>query len=193
MSNWWDALSMLEKMLWIIAIPSTLVFTIQLFLSIIGGDSHDFHADPNIQESSGDSDSGFQIFSIKSVVAFLTFFGWTGITVIELGFVSIWAILAVSFLSGALMMFLAAWIMFMLIKLQHSGTLKMENAIGEIGEVYIPIPAKRKASGQIQVSVQGGLKTLDAVTEEPEDIPSGVLVEVIDVVNEGILLVRKKR
>jgi hypothetical protein len=43
--------------------------------------------------------------------------------------------------------------------------------------------------GQIQINVQG-FRTIDAITDHEEDISTGAIVEVIDVINNDILLVK---
>ena len=41
----------------------------------------------------------------------------------------------------------------------------------------------------MQVKVQG-LRTLDAITDSKEDIETGALVEIIEIINDDILLVK---
>jgi hypothetical protein len=78
-------------------------------------------------------------------------------------------------------------------KLNDSGTLVMQNAIGAVGDVYISIPAQKKGLGKVQGKVQGALRTLEAMTEETDDIKTGSLIEVMDVINDQILLVKKSK
>ena len=103
-----------------------------------------------------------------------------------------WGVSGISLILGTIMMLFTAWIFFMLLKLQSSGTMNMENAIGKEAEVYLTIPAKKSGNGKVQMIIQGGYKTLDAVTEDTEDIKTGSFVEVIEVVND-ILVVRRIR
>ena len=77
-------------------------------------------------------------------------------------------------------------------KLAESGTLKMKNAIGKLGEVYLVIPAKRGGMGKVQLSVQGSVRTLDAITDDVEKIPTSSIIEVLDVIDDQILLVKKQ-
>jgi hypothetical protein len=52
------------------------------------------------------------------------------------------------------------------------------------------IPEKRSGSGKIQVSVRGSVHELLAVTDG-EEIPSGAVVRVSEIIDEQLLLVEK--
>ncbi len=192
-TSWWDALSSMQKIHWIIAVPSTLIFIIQLIISLTTGADSDLEVSGDHDgDFSGDHGDGMHIFSVKSILAFLMFYGWGGLAAIEKGMHVWWGISAISFVLGLIMMLFTAWIFFMLLKLQSSGTLDINNALGKEAEVYLTIPAKKSGNGKVQIIIQDGYKTLDAVTEDTEDIHTGSFVEVIDVVND-ILVVRRKR
>jgi len=189
-STWWEALSSLQKTHWIIALPATTIFIIQLIMTLVGGDADDFDTDGDTDFDG--VDEGIHIFSVKSIVSFLMFYGWTGLAAIERGGMAWWGISGISLLVGLVMMFFTAWLLFMLLKLQESGTMKISNAIGEQAEVYLTIPAKKQGEGKVQLIIQGSYKTLDAITEDIEDIKTGTFVEVLDVQND-ILIVKRKR
>jgi hypothetical protein len=46
--------------------------------------------------------------------------------------------------------------------------------------------------GKVQIQVQG-FRTLDAITDEHEDIKTGSVIEVIDVMNNEVLLVKSSK
>ncbi|MCF6364617.1 MAG: NfeD family protein [Bacteroidales bacterium] len=187
LSLWWDNLSALQKVHWGIALPSTVIFVIQLIMTLTGGDGHDGDLDHD-----GDHGDGMNIFSVKSVLAFLMFYGWSGLAAIEKGNLAWWGVSGISLVVGLVMMLFTAWLFFMLLKLQESGTMKIENAIGKEGEVYLTIPAKKNGNGKIQIIIQGGYKTLDAITEDIEDIEIGTFIEVVDIVNDTLIVKRKR-
>ena len=188
-SAWWHALDMFPKIYWMIAIPFSVFFLLQTILSIFAGDvDHD---------ASGHSDAGgtddgipFQFFTIKNMVAFFTIFGWSGIACVNAG-VGHGLTIFISIVSGILMMALMASIFYFMSKLTESGNLNVKNAINKTGTVYIPIPAGRKGEGKIQINIQSALRELDAITDETENIPTGTLVIVTDVLNNNILVVKK--
>ena len=70
--------------------------------------------------------------------------------------------------------------------------MEITNAIGQSGEVYLTIPAKKAGNGKVQLVVQGALRTINAVTEDTDDIKTGSLIEVVSIENE-ILVVKRKR
>ena len=89
------------------------------------------------------------------------------------------------------MMVIMASIFYFASKLVESGNLNIKNAINKTGTVYIPIPGSRRGEGKIQILVQSSLREIDAITDETENILTGTLVIVTDVLNNNILLVKK--
>ena len=89
-------------------------------------------------------------------------------------------------------MTLMATLFYLMSKLAESGTLKMTNAIGKLGEVYLVIPANRGGMGKVQLNIQGSLRTIDAITDDVENIPTSSIIQVLEVIDEQILLVKKQ-
>jgi len=186
--TWWDGLSLILKIYWSIAAPFTLFFLLQLIVSFFGGDTPDDLPDSEIDSDHG---IGFQFFTLKNLVGFFTIFGWAGIACIEAGF-SLILTMIISTLAGMSMMGIMAGLFYLLMKAGADGTLKMNKAIGQSGEVYLTIQSKRGGVGKVQVKVMGALRTLDAMTDDDNDIPSGKLISVSNVINDQILLVTSK-
>ncbi len=187
---WWDGLSSIAKIYWMIAFPSTLFFLIQLIMTFIGGDAdHDMDHDGSIDADHG---MGFQFITFKNMIAFLTLFAWSGLASIEGGF-SLTVTIVISTISGLIMMTIMAALFYYISKLSQSGTLDYDNAIGETGDVYLTIPAKKSGMGKVQITVQGHLRTLNAMTEDLEDIKTGAIVEVDEIISESVLLVHRAR
>lgn len=188
-SDSWQTMEFLEKLYWCFAIPFSLLFLIQIIITFFAGDMDSVEAEGDA-DAAIDDDTGidFQFLTLKNLVAFFTIFGWTGIACISGGMNTLPTIF-ISILSGLVMMTIMASIAYFMGKLTDSGTLNLNNAKGKVASVYLRIPAKRKGTGKVQVKVQG-LQTLDAITDNDEDIMTGALVEIIDVVNNDILLVK---
>ena len=187
---WWEGLDSIAKIYWMIAFPSTLFFLIQLIMTFIGGDvDHDMDHDGQIDADHG---MGFQFITFKNMVAFLTLFAWSGLASIEGGF-SLAITIIISTISGLLMMTIMAALFYYISRFTHSGTLNYDNALGETGDVYLTIPAKKSGMGKVQITVQGHLRTLNAITEDIEDIKTGAIVEVDEIVSESVLLVHRAR
>jgi len=189
--TWWSAMGNAEKIYWLIAVPFTAIFLVQLILTFIGGD-FDHPTDATGHDVSFDQDHGigFQFLSIKNLVGFFAIFGWTGIAMLH-GGKSIGLVVIVSSIAGLLMMLIMATIMYYLGKLSEDSTLNLKNAIGKVGTVYLRIPPQRSGTGKIQVNVQG-FQTLDAITDDMEELKTGAVVEVIDIISNEILLVKKQ-
>jgi hypothetical protein len=186
-SVWWEAMNVMEKVYWCIAIPFTLLFIIQVILTFVGGDlglEAEGDADMSVESDSG---IDFQFLSIKNIIAFFTIFAWVGIVCINKN-VAPFPTVFISTLSGVAMMLLMATLMYYMGKLSENGTLNVQNAKGRTGTVYLTIPAKRLGMGKVQIKVQG-FQTLDALTDGDE-IPTGAIVDVIEIINNDILLVK---
>lgn len=190
MKDFFDGMSSLEQTYWIIALVGSAVFIIIFALTFLGGDSDaDMEADGTDFEAD-DGGVGFQFFTFKNVVAFFTIFGWTGITCIDSG-LSTTLTLLISSIAGLIMMVITSSLFFWMHKLAESGTLKMKNALGAIGEVYLPIGANRSKMGKVQIKVQGSLRELEAISDEEEDLQTGTMVKVTEIVSAELLLVEK--
>ena len=82
-----------------------------------------------------------------------------------------------------------AALFYYLAKLQSSGTLKLKNALNQIGEVYLTIGANRSKIGKVSITVQGTLRELEALTDEEHDLKQSNVVRVKDITANGILIV----
>ncbi|GHE62980.1 MULTISPECIES: hypothetical protein [Roseivirga] len=188
LSEWWNALDTIHKIYWGLAIPFTLIFLIQMVLTFIGGEIEvDGDADFDVESDSG---AGFQFFTLKNFIGFFTIFSWSGIASLDSGY-SIATTLIVSTIAGLLMMTLMASLFYFFSKLTDSGTLNINNAKGAVAEVYMRIHGSRGNIGKVLVKVQGSLRELEAITDDPEDLPTGAVVNVKEVINDNILLVSK--
>jgi hypothetical protein len=87
------------------------------------------------------------------------------------------------------MMVAMASLFYYLAKLQSSGTLKLSNALNQVGEVYLTIGANRSRIGKVSINVQGTLRELEALTDEAQDLTQSNVVRVKQVTANGILIV----
>lgn len=187
-NTWWDGLSVVLKIYWGIAVPFTLFFVLQLVLSFLGAESPDDLPDTEIEADHG---IPFQFLTVKNLIGFFTIFAWTGIACTEAGF-SNGITLVIATVAGLLMMGLMAGLFYLMMKSGADGTMKIRNAIGQVGEIYLTIQPKRTGMGKIQVKVSGSLRTLDAMTDDEQPLTSGQLAQVVEIVNDNILLVTSK-
>ena len=188
-STWWGSLTPLLKVYWTLAIPFTIFFLLQMIMSLFaGGDHPDVDVDQEVETDHG---IPFQFLTVKNMVGFFTIFSWTGIA-FSTGGSSPGLSLTLATLAGLAMMTLMASIFYLMSKLNSNGTMKFSEAVGKVGEVYLSIPPKRGNSGKIQLVVGGLLRTLDAVTDDEEDIPTGKQARVAQILDNNTLLVTTK-
>lgn len=189
MTELFAELNSIEKTYWIIALIGSFIFLIILVMTFIGGGDADMDAD-GTDFDADDGGVGFQFFTFKNTVAFFTIFGWTGVSCLQNGMGNLTTVL-ISSVAGLIMMLITSTIFYYMGKLAHSGTLRIENAIGALGEVYLPIGAKRSSIGKIQIKVQGSLRELEAITDSDVDLPTSSIIRVKEVVSAELLLVEK--
>lgn len=189
MSEWFSELTTLQQIYWVITGVSTVIFVMVLITTFIGGDTDDLgDVDAEIDADTG---AGFQFFTLKNLVAFFTIFGWSGIASINAGNSKTITIF-ISLACGLIMMAIMASLFYYISKLVSSGTLKMENALHAIGEVYLTVGANRSSIGKVQIKVQGALRELEALTDSEKDLTQGNVVKVVEVTKNGILIIESQ-
>jgi len=72
-NDWLNAMSLLERIFWLIAIPSSVLFGIQLMMTFFFGDIDDSGGDIDA-DVDADSGIGFQFITFKNLVAFFCHF-----------------------------------------------------------------------------------------------------------------------
>ena len=123
--------------------------------------------------------------SLKTVVSALTFFGLSGLAA-EQGGLSRGLGLAIPVVAGAIAIFLVAFLMASLAKLQSRGNVVLSNAVGHVGRVYLRIPATRSGMGKVTIEVQGRSLEVEATTAGPE-LPTGAPVRIVGLVGDDTL------
>ncbi|PKG53449.1 hypothetical protein [Olleya sp. 1-3] len=188
MLEWFNALAWFPKVFWMIAIIASFIFIITIIMSFAGGDTDDFgDVDADID---GDTGIGFQFITFKNLVGFFTVFGWSGIACIDAGLSQTLTII-IAIACGMVMMAIMAAMFYSMRKLSDSGTLDYNNAINQIGEVYLTVGANRSKIGKAHVRIQGALRELEALTDHPTDLKTGTVIQVKEVTSNGILIIDK--
>ena len=190
MTEWFGDMSGLERTFTVCAIVGAVLFTLRVILQIFGGD-----ADADVGDvgdvgdlaDATDSDASFRFFSVQGITAFLLIFGLAGLALLkESGVAPLWSIVG-AMAAGILTMWAVALIFVFMQRMQSSGNVKMVNAIGQVGKVYLTIPAG--GEGKIEVVIQNRLKVVDAVSKAGVNIPTGAQVKVVEVSGPGTLVV----
>ena len=191
--DWLNDMDSFEKTFWYIALPFSIFFALQTILTMFGvmggGASTDFDGDIDT-----DSDAGFdfQILSLKNFVVFFTVFSWTGIVAYD-GGLSQGMTIFVATLAALGVVFVFALITYFTYKLAESGNFKLSDTVGAIGTVYIPIKAKREGVGKVQITVNGGMRELEAMTDSESDLATSSVIVVEEVFNNQLLIVKKSK
>jgi len=188
LSSWWGDLSLTEQVLLIIALAGSIMLIIQIIMSFIGGDTSDVDGDVDVSID-GEAGIPFQFLTFKGFMAFMAVFGWTGIICIQSNMPIFWTV-TISVIAGILTMLIMAAIMYGMNKLTEDGTMKIHNAIGLTGTVYLTIPPNRSGKGQVQITLNG-LRTLDAYTDNDQAIKTGQFIEVVNVINDVLIVTTK--
>ena len=184
-NQWWESLSSAHQVFWFIAVIFSVLFFIQFIFLLIG-----FETDSDVDVDAADSGSfehEFSALSVRSIIAFFTFFGWTGVLALH-NHTSVWIAVLLASIAGISAMFIVAYMMFKFAQLEQSGTLNLYNALDKTGEVYLTIPENEQGTGKIHILVEGRVRELDAVTNG-EALKTGTAVKVVDILSGNILKV----
>ena len=177
-SDWWGSLEGAYRVFYALGIVSALALLVQVILAVFGLDDLFDAADGE----------GTSLLSLRTVSGFLAGFGWTGVVMIRAGYSTLGASIG-----GTVVGLLFAGILFLIIRvmmgLRHSGTIDYRNAVGVAGKVYAPIGASLEKPGQVEVLVQGRLRTVAAMTRHDQDLPTLTRIRVVDTLDSNTLLV----
>jgi hypothetical protein len=186
MIDYWLNLSSTMQTFVGIGAVSSLVLSLQLLLSLIGGDMDGLDADLDLVDGGEGGASG--ILSVRTIGAFFTGFGWTGASMTDYGY-GLGITTVVSSVVGLALLAMVFYLMAYLHSLRQVGTLDYSNAVGQVGSVYLAIASNRKGIGQVEVMVQGRLSIVRAVTDHDKKIGNRVAVRVTELVDKQTILV----
>ena len=183
----WDAL--LEQgadaaFYFVMAAVGTLLFLFRLGFAIFGADA-DGDVDVDLE---ADSTGAFQVFSVLSILAFFMGAGWMGLACrIDWGLGRLPSALAAAGF-GFLMMLAASGLAWGARRLNREVTYDLGTAVGHTARVYLTIPASGEGLGQVEVSVSGRRKVIQAASRGAE-IAAFSDVKVVDVRDDEVLIV----
>ncbi|MBA3273773.1 MAG: hypothetical protein H0T11_07865 [Chthoniobacterales bacterium] len=173
-----------SQIFYVIGVVSLVSLIFQMLLIILGlGGDHD--ADLGGHD---DHDSGSWLINVRTVMAFISGFGWAGAILLNRGY-SVGRAIARALVVGALFLYATAILVRNLLKLQSSGNLDYQNAVGVVGTVYSTIPAAEAGGGQLELMLQGRLITAEDRTQASPDLKPGTQARVIALIGQSTLLV----
>lgn len=190
-NQWYGQLDPHLRIYWSVALITTAVFVIQTALTFIGlGDSDadvDFSADSTPDGGLDGVDGAMQIFTMRNVVNFLLGLSWGGVCLWEV--IPNRVLLALA--SVAIGLCFVGFFIFLykqMMRLQSSGNIRIESAVGQVCQVYLRIPTGRSGTGKVQISFSGSVQEVAAQTDG-EALASGTRVRVVSVIDAHTLLV----
>ncbi len=172
--DWYNSLSVAEKVYFYIAIVGTALLLIQVILMLFSfGGGPDTDAGGDFGDGDFDSpegDLGISLFTLKGITSFLAIGGWVGLLVLQINPDRIALSVILALLCGFVAMLIVGIVMRALYKMQNSGTLEKEKLIGKEASVYVSVPPARTGRGKITLTAQGAYTELDAVTDDENRI-----------------------
>lgn len=184
-NEWWDQLTAAHQVFWFIAIVFSVLFFIQFVLVLIGADTADGELELDNEGTSFEHE--FSALSVRSIIAFFTFFGWTGVLALN-NQLSIWVAIALASVAGLAAMFIVAYLMYKFAQLEQSGTLNLYHALDQEGEVYLPIPESNSGRGKVHLKVDGRIRELEAITQGSA-LQTGDPIKVVEILEDNVLRV----
>ena len=194
-ATWWAGLSLIMKILWGVTLTASLIFIIQSVMTFVGADA-DSNFDVDVDTSMDGADlsnieGGSNLYTFRNFVNFVLGFGWSMI-LLQDSIPSVPVLVIVSVLIGVALVALVMWLFKWLAGMQQSGNINLQKAAaGCEGKVYLTIPAARKGSGKVQITISGAVREYDAITESEEALKTGASIRVVDVIDANTLLVEE--
>lgn len=192
MTEWWTSLDLFLKILWCIAIASSLIFIIETVLTFIGADVEmDMDTDFDVPDGGFEGDPSMNLYTFRNLVNFLLGMSWTAILLQE-QIASKALLMIIAFVVGALLVFAVMMMFKGLSKMQQSGNIDVyKSAIGCNGKVYLTVPAERKGTGKVQININNSVREYDALTDSEDDLKTGTSIKVTEVLDTNTLLVEE--
>ena len=190
MITWWQGLELAQQIFALIGIGATVVLILQFVLLLfgLGNDSDADFDDGDFDDAElGDGD-GLALFTVKGIVAMLCITGWTGVIFLGTDMADAIAYI-LAFACGLSALVGMAYTMKAISRLQSSGNIDIGNAIGKVGQVYIPIKPNGSSAGKVNVTVQGQYSEFSAITTADHVLPTGSYVRIVAVDEAGTLVV----
>lgn len=190
MTEWWTSLDLFMKILWCIAIASSLIFIVETILTFIGADV-EMDTDIDVADGGFEGDPSMNLYTFRNLVNFLLGMSWTAI-ILNHQIASKALLMLIAFAVGALLVAAVMYMFKWLSKMQQSGNINIfQSAAGCNGKVYLTIPAERKGTGKVQISINESIREYDALTDSETELKTGTAIKVVEVIDSSTLLVEE--
>jgi len=180
----------LEMVFWVCALVATIFFVGRVIMMVVTG-GMDVDIDTGGHGDVGHHpDSSFELISINTITAFLMMFGWIGLACYKQFGLGATASVALALLAGTVCMFATAFCFKQAKRLASGGSaFSLQKTVGKKASVYQRIPAQGR--GKIAISVGDMTHEIDAIAADQKEIVSFQAVEVVSVVDQTTVAVKK--
>jgi hypothetical protein len=124
--------------------------------------------------------------TFQTVVAAIAFFGLGGMAARSSG-IQPWLAVVIAVASGTAALYIVYWLMELLHRFNSEGNVRIDNAVGLQGTVYISIPPENTGAGKIVLNLQNRTVELEAKTNEPSKLAPGANVVVLSILGPGLV------
>lgn len=192
-TTWYGQFDTLTQVFWGCAIVASLIFAVQLVLLLIGLDSDAADVDSTFDVPDADGDTtdvggSITLFSVKNLINFLVGFGWAGVCFSSIIPNKI-LLTAIAVMVGCLFVAMFVFIYKQTRKLEHNGAFRINDCVGKVADVYLRIPAHNEGLGKVQLSVNGSIHEVNAMTDG-DIIATGKKVTIVEVINNETVKVQ---
>lgn len=192
-TTWYSALEPMLQMFWGCAIVASVIFLVQMVLTMIGMDGHDVDTTFDVSDfgdmdgSTMDAGGGLSLFSIRNFINFFMGFGWAGVSLHSTIGSNLWLVL-VAVAVGCAFVWMFFYIRRQTHKLEANGAFNIQNCLNRTANVYLRIPPRGEGKGKVQISVNGAYHELDALTDG-DAISTGQKVRITEIIDGETLRV----
>lgn len=185
----WNATPLFSQIFYAVGGIALCVVFVQAIITLVG--FGDIDADTPDGGADVPHDAGLGLISVRTLTGFFMGFGLCAGAVFD-ATRSFPAAVGAGFCAGAVLTFIIFKIMKMLYGLSNVGNVDPKSATGAKATVYVAIPPNNAEGGQVEVTVSGRVMTFRAISKSSEKIPSGTLVEIVEVLPSNVMVVEKK-
>jgi amino acid transporter len=206
MNEWWSDLPGISRVFFGMAVFFSVFFIWQIIAAFMGmggedadaggfdadagdADVGDFDAPDNVDHHDViESSQAFRIVSLRSIITFFTLFSWMGALYTAKG-MAVGVALTLATLWGVVGMFVVAFIFYGMNKLTETGTKDVATCKGQVGTVYLDIPAQ--GFGEVKTVVSNAVEHVKAKSITGEPLPAGTEVRIEQVIGQTLVGVVK--
>jgi hypothetical protein len=196
MQEWWAGLTGITQLFYGMAVFFSVFFLWQLIGAFMGldGDAVDLGVDAadvpgdvdynDVMESS----HAFKVLGVRSIITFFTLFSWGSALYTTVG-VPVPKAMGVATIWGVVGMLAIAGIIYFLGRMTETGTKDIGSCNGQIGSVYLDIPAG--GTGEIKIEVGGAVDHVKAKSMAGEALSAGTQIRVVKAVDQTMVWVEE--